>query len=48
MPPVLAFYAMPRTLDDVVVQTASRSLEVLDVVVPGIQRWDGRSATPDA
>ncbi|MCH9640919.1 MAG: UbiX family flavin prenyltransferase [Actinomycetia bacterium] len=47
MPPVPAFYAMPRTLDEVVDQTVSRALELLDVVVPGIQRWDGKSVTPD-
>jgi 4-hydroxy-3-polyprenylbenzoate decarboxylase len=48
MPPVPAFYALPRSLDDVVDQTVGRALELLDVVVPGIQRWDGRSVTPDA
>jgi flavin prenyltransferase len=47
MPPVPAFYALPRSLDDVVDQTVGRALELLDVVVPGIQRWDGRSVTPD-
>lgn len=47
MPPVPAFYAMPRTLDAVVDQTVSRALELLGVVVPGIQRWDGKSVTPD-
>lgn len=47
MPPVPAFYTLPRSLDDVVDQTVSRALELLDVVVPGIQRWDGRSVTPD-
>ncbi|MEU0496250.1 UbiX family flavin prenyltransferase [Mycobacterium sp. NPDC006124] len=47
MPPVPAFYALPRSLDDVVDQTVSRALELLDVVIPGIKRWDGRSAAPD-
>jgi 4-hydroxy-3-polyprenylbenzoate decarboxylase len=47
MPPVPAFYALPRSLDDVVDQTVSRALELLDVVIPGIQRWDGRSVAPD-
>jgi 4-hydroxy-3-polyprenylbenzoate decarboxylase len=48
MPPVPAFYALPRSLDDVVDQTVSRALELLDVVVPGIKRWDGTSVVPDA
>jgi 4-hydroxy-3-polyprenylbenzoate decarboxylase len=47
MPPVPAFYTLPRSLDDVVDQTVSRALELLDVAVPGIQRWDGRSVAPD-
>jgi 4-hydroxy-3-polyprenylbenzoate decarboxylase len=48
MPPVPAFYALPRSVDDVVDQTVSRALELLDVVVPGIKRWDGTSVVPDA
>jgi flavin prenyltransferase len=47
MPPVPAFYALPRSLDDVVDQTVSRALELLDVVIPGIKRWDGSSVAPD-
>lgn len=47
MPPVPAFYTLPRSLDDVVDQTVARALELLDVVMPGIQRWDGTSVVPD-
>ena len=47
MPPVPAFYTLPRSLEDVVDQTVARALELLDVVMPGIQRWDGRSVVPD-
>ncbi|MGY4651440.1 flavoprotein [Mycobacterium sp. URHB0021] len=47
MPPVPAFYTLPRSLEDVVDHTVSRALELLDVVVPGIKRWDGRSVVPD-
>jgi flavin prenyltransferase len=47
MPPVPAFYALPRSLDDVVDQTVSRALELLDVAIPGIKRWDGTSVAPD-
>jgi flavin prenyltransferase len=47
MPPVPAFYALPRSVEDVVDQTVSRALELLDVVIPGIKRWDGSSVAPD-
>jgi flavin prenyltransferase len=46
MPPVPAFYTLPRSLDDVVTQTVARALELLDVSAPGIKRWDGTAATP--
>jgi 4-hydroxy-3-polyprenylbenzoate decarboxylase len=46
MPPVPAFYALPVTLDDVVNQTVARALELLDVAVPGIKRWDGGPVVP--
>ncbi len=48
MPPVPAFYALPVTLDDVVNQTVARALELLEISVPGVKRWDGRSVSPDA
>jgi 4-hydroxy-3-polyprenylbenzoate decarboxylase len=41
MPPVPAFYALPVTLDDVVNQTVGRALELLDIALPGIKRWNG-------
>lgn len=41
MPPVPAFYALPSPLDDVVNQTVARALELLDISIPGIKRWDG-------
>ncbi|MCP9272582.1 UbiX family flavin prenyltransferase [Mycolicibacterium arenosum] len=47
MPPVPAFYALPQSIDDIVDQTVGRALELLDVVVPGIKRWDGSSVVPD-
>lgn len=47
MPPVPAFYALPQSLDDVVDQTVSRALELLDIVIPGIKRWGGSSVAPD-
>lgn len=47
MPPVPAFYALPGTLDDVVNQTVARALELLDIAVPDIKRWDGRAVASD-
>lgn len=41
MPPVPAFYTMPATLDDVVNQTVARALELLDIPLSGIKRWNG-------
>ncbi|MCU1701455.1 MAG: UbiX family flavin prenyltransferase [Mycobacterium sp.] len=43
MPPVPAFYALPVTLDDVVNQTVGRALELFDIALPGIKRWNGVS-----
>ena len=47
MPPVPAFYALPQTIEEIVDQTVSRALELLDVTVPGVKRWDGGSAVID-
>ena len=47
MPPVPAFYALPATLDDVVNQSVGRALELLDVTVGGIRRWDGGAVAAD-
>ena len=47
VPPVPAFYALPRSVEEVVDQTVSRALELLNVVIRGIKRWDGSSVAPD-
>jgi 4-hydroxy-3-polyprenylbenzoate decarboxylase len=47
MPPVPAFYALPTTLDDVVNQTVGRALELFDIALPGIKRWNGVSAVTE-
>ena len=47
MPPVPAFYALPQTVDDIVDQTVSRALELLDITIAGVRRWDGSAAVPD-
>jgi 4-hydroxy-3-polyprenylbenzoate decarboxylase len=41
MPPVPAFYTRPRTVQDVVDQTAARALDLFDIEVEGIPRWTG-------
>jgi flavin prenyltransferase len=41
MPPVPAFYTLPKTVDDIVDQTVARALELFDIVVPDIKRWTG-------
>lgn len=48
MPPVPAFYSLPTTIDDIVTQTVARALELFDIEVAGIKRWDGVgvNATP--
>lgn len=42
MPPVPAFYALPQSLDDVVDQTIGRALDLLDVPLPSVKRWNGQ------
>jgi flavin prenyltransferase len=48
MPPVPAFYALPATLDEVVDQTVARALELLDISVPGLRRWNGGAVVADS
>lgn len=45
MPPVPAFYAQPRTIDDLINNTVGRALELLDIDTPALQPWTGM---PDA
>lgn len=46
-PPVPAFYTRPKTLDDIVNQSVGRVLDLFDIEVPGLRRWQGMSARPD-
>lgn len=46
MPPVPAFYDHPASLDDVVVHTVSRALDLLEVEVPRLRRWTGERNGP--
>lgn len=41
MPPVPAFYARPSTVMDIVDQTVGRALDLFDLELPGVRRWDG-------
>jgi 4-hydroxy-3-polyprenylbenzoate decarboxylase len=49
-PPVPAFYHRPKTLEDVINQTATRILDQFDIDVSLFQRWDdeGMSRHPEA
>ena len=44
MPPVPAFYTNPQTIDDMVTDTVTRALDLFDIEVPAIKRWDGKQA----
>ena len=41
MPPVPAFYAKPKTIDDMVNQTIGRVLDLLDLPHDLVRRWQG-------
>ena len=41
MPPVPAFYTLPRSLDDVVDHTVHRALDQFDLAPPETPRWQG-------
>jgi len=47
-PPVPAFYAGPRTLEDLVAHTVARVLDLFDIRAPGLKRWAGMKGTPAA
>ena len=49
-PPVPAFYHRPKTLDDIINQTATRILDQFDIDVELFHRWDeeGMRRHPDA
>lgn len=45
-PPVPAFYTQPKTIDDIVDQTAMRVLDQFGIHVPAAKRWDGELSVP--
>src|SRR5258706_6426374 len=47
-PPVPAFYALPRTLEDLVAHTVARVLDLFDIHTTALKRWQGMKGTPAA
>src|SRR6185503_14731001 len=45
-PPVPAFYAAPKTLDDLVAHTVGRVLDLFVVRLPKLKRWQGLKGNP--
>ena len=41
-PPVPSFYARPESLDDMIDHTVGRVLDLFDLDVPGVHRWNPR------
>jgi len=46
MPPVPAFYAMPKTLEELVAHTVARVLDLFGVHSPTLARWRGMKGNP--
>ena len=44
LPPMPAFYARPKTLDDMVNHTVGRCLDLFDIQTDMVQRWAGMGA----
>lgn len=40
-PPVPAFYTQPESIDEMVTQSAGRALEMFDIEIPQVKRWQG-------
>jgi len=45
-PPVPAFYAAPKSLDDLVAHTVGRVLDLFGVRLPRLKRWQGLKGIP--
>ncbi|MCF7520605.1 UbiX family flavin prenyltransferase [Neisseria sp. ZJ106] len=43
-PPVPAFYHRPQTLDDIILHSVGRALELFDLEIPNLPHWQGRTA----
>ena len=46
-PPVPAFYAQPKSLDDIVAHTVARVLDLFGVHSAKLARWQGMKGTPE-
>jgi 4-hydroxy-3-polyprenylbenzoate decarboxylase len=46
MPPVPAFYARPRTIQDIVDQTVGRALDLFDINLSLVRRWREHDGAP--
>jgi 4-hydroxy-3-polyprenylbenzoate decarboxylase len=42
MPPVPAFYLRPSTVDELIEHSAARALDLFDIEVPALPRWNGQ------
>ena len=47
-PPVPAFYALPKTLEDMVAHTVARVLDLFGVHSARLSRWQGMKGNPEA
>jgi polyprenyl P-hydroxybenzoate/phenylacrylic acid decarboxylase-like protein len=47
-PPVPAFYAKPKSIEEMVDQTVARVLDLFGMRAPGIKRWTGMRGIPPA
>jgi polyprenyl P-hydroxybenzoate/phenylacrylic acid decarboxylase-like protein len=47
-PPVPAFYALPKSLEDLVAHTVARVLDLFGVHSAKLERWQGMKGTPEA
>jgi len=45
-PPVPAFYALPRSIEDLVAHTVARVLDLFGIHSPRLKRWQGMKGTP--
>jgi polyprenyl P-hydroxybenzoate/phenylacrylic acid decarboxylase-like protein len=46
MPPVPAFYALPKSIDDLVAHTVARVLDLFGIHSARLARWQGMKGTP--
>jgi polyprenyl P-hydroxybenzoate/phenylacrylic acid decarboxylase-like protein len=46
MPPMPAFYAMPKTIDELVAHTVGRALDLFGVRSAKVRRWQGLKGSP--